>query len=150
MTRSTRALSTALGYVLTLGITAILVSGLIIAGGGFVEEQRERAIETELEVVGQQLASQLAAADRLNQSAEGALTDRNISITQPLPSDTAGSSYSITLEERAEPVLRLETADISTEITLTNTTAMGQSQATSGTVVVEYDSSIDKVVIKDA
>lgn len=147
--RSTRAVSTALGYVLTLGITAVLVSGLLIAGGGFVEEQRERAIETELKVVGEQLATQLNAADRLNQSAEG---DRNISIKQPLPSSTAGSSYSITLQERKQPLLRLETArsDIAVEVRVTNSTAMGQSTAPGGTVVVEYDDDIDKVVIKDA
>ena len=139
----------ALGYVLTLGITAILVSGLLIAGGSFVEEQRDRAIETELTVVGEQLATHLNAADRLNQSADG---DRTISIKQPFPSSTAGSSYSITLVEQKQPVLRLETAqsDIAVEVEVTNTTAMGQSNAPGGTVVVEYDNAIDKVVIKDA
>jgi hypothetical protein len=145
----TRGLSTALGYTLTLAITAVLVSGLLISGGNFVEDQRERVIETELEVVGEQLATHLNAADRLNQSAAGA---RNISIVQPFPADVAGTSYRVTLVEQAEPVIRLETSDaeIATEVELTNTTAMAQSRASGGSVVIEYDPSQDAVVIDDA
>lgn len=148
----TRGLSTTLGYTLTLAITAVLVSGLLITGGNFVEDQRERVIETELEVVGEQLATHLNAADRLNQSAAGSLSDRNISIVQPFPADVAGTPYRVTLVEQRDPVLRLETSDgdISTEVELTNTTAMGQSRASGGSVVIEYDASQDAVVIDDA
>lgn len=144
-----RAVSTTLGYVLTLAITAILVSGLLIAGGGFIEEQRERVIATELEVVGEQVANHLNAADRLNQSAEG---DRNISIRQPLPANTAGTAYRITIVEQEDPILRVATSDgdIATEIDLTNKTAMGQSTTSGGTVVIEYNQTADAVVIDNA
>jgi len=144
---SPRALSTTLGYVLTLAITAVLVSGLLIAGGNFIEDQRERVIQTELEVIGEQVATQINAVDRLNQSAHG---DRNVSIRQTLPSDVSGNSYRITLVERADPALRIETTrpDLSTEIELTNTTAVGQSSVSGGTVVVEYNST-EGVVIDD-
>jgi hypothetical protein len=147
----TRALSTALGYTLTLAITAVLVSGLLISGGSFVEDQRERVIQTELEVVGEQLATHLNAADRLNQSAAGPLSDRTISIRQPFPADVAGTPYRVTLVEQSDPVLRLETSDaeISTEVELTNTTAMAQSRASGGTVVIEYNTTEEAVVIDD-
>jgi len=147
-----RALSTALGYTLTLAITAVLVSGLLISGGSFVEDQRERVIKSELDVVGEQLTSHLNAADRLNQSAAGSLTDRTISIRQPFPADVAGTPYRVILVEQPEPVLRVETSDgeIGTEVELTNTTDMAQSRASGGTVVIEYDPSQDAVVIDDA
>ena len=146
---ATRGLSTTLGYTLTLAITAVLVSGLLISGGNFVEDQRERVIETELDVVGEQLATHLHAADRLNQSAEGS---RNISIRQPFPADVAGTPYRVTLVEQTDPVLRLETSDaeIVTEVELTNTTDMAQSSASGGTVVIEYNASQDALVIDDA
>lgn len=148
----TRGLSTALGYTLTLAITAVLVSGLLISGGSFVEDQRERVIKSELDVVGEQLTSHLNAADRLNQSAEGSLTDRTISITQPFPADVAGTPYRVTLVEQPDPYIRLETSDaeIATRVYLTNTTAMAQSRASGGSVVIEYDASQDAVVIDDA
>lgn len=146
MNRS-RALSTALGYVLTLGITAILVSGLLIAGGNFIEDQREQVIETELEVVGEQVASHINAADRLNQS--GGADGTTVAIEQPFPGDVAGASYSLTLEGNESPHLRLETTrpQIVVEVGLTNTTALGQSSASGGDIVVRYDSDRDAVVI---
>ena len=144
-----RALATALGYVLTLGITAILVSGLLVAGGTFVEDQREDVIETELEAVGEQIASHINAADRLNQ---GGVGTTYVNISQPFPADVTGTTYRITLEERADPVLRLESnrPTITTEIGLTNTTAVGQSTASGGSVLIQYDPDQNAVVIDDA
>lgn len=147
--RTERAVSTTLSYILTLAITAILVSGLLVAGGNLVEDQRERVVETELDVIGEQLASQINAADRLNQSGHRATT---VAIRQRLPSTVTGQTYRITLEEREDPVLRLETTrpDIAVEIEVTNTTAMGQSRASGGTVMVEYDPDRKEMVIDNA
>lgn len=147
--RSKRAVATAFGYVLTLAITATLVSGLLIAGGNLVQDQRDRVVENELQVVGEQLVTHINAADRLNQSGQG---NTNVSIEQPFPGNVAGESYRVTLEEREDPRLRLETtrSSIAVSIPLTNTTAMGESTASGGTVVIEYDSTRDAVVIDDA
>lgn len=146
---SERGVSTTLGYILTLAITAILVSGLLVAGGNLIEDQRERSIETELEVIGDQLTSQIQAVDRLNQSGQGETEFARI--RQDFPSHVTGQAYRITLEESDDPVLRLETTrpDIAVEIGLTNTTAVGQSRISGGDVVVEYDSDEDEVVIYD-
>jgi len=147
--KSTRAVSRVLGYVLTLSITAVLVSGLLIAGGALIEDQREQVIETELQVIGEQVTSHINAADRLNQSSEG---DQKIRISQPFPSDVSGTSYRLTIEEQESPVLRLETnrPEVSQEIPLRNTTAVEQSTTSGGTVVIEYDEDRDAVVIDDA
>lgn len=133
-----RAVSTTLGYVLTLGITAILVSGLLFAAGNFVEEQREDVIQTELDIVGEQIASHIHAADRLNQSGEG---ETEVLITQPFPAEVTRNPYDITLVEEEDPYLLLESRrpDVSSKVPLTNTTAVAQSSASGGTIQIEYD-----------
>lgn len=88
-----RGTATALSYVLTLGITAILISGLLVAAGGTVESQREATTAEALEVVGQQLASRLAAADRL---AEAGATD--LEVRGGYPDAIAGSTYTVTID----------------------------------------------------
>lgn len=145
---TSRALSTALGYVLTLSITVILVSGLFIAGGNFVENQREDVIRTELDIVGEQVATHVNAADRLNQSGMGKSTIR---IEQRFPARVVGSSYDIILEED-EPRLRLVSSRPQVEVTvpLTNTTALADSSANGGEIIIKYDHGEDAVVIDSA
>ena len=143
-----RALSTALGYVLTLSITVLLVSGLFIAGGNFVESQREQVIRTELDIVGEQVATHVHAADRLNQSGMGETTVR---IERRFPRTVVGSDYQIYLEED-EPQLRLESSRPQVEVTvpLTNTTALADSSAQGGEIIVRYDDDRGAVVIDSA
>lgn len=143
-----RALSTALGYVLTLGVTVILVSGLFIAGGSFVDNQREDVVRTELEIVGEQVATHVNSADRLNQSGMG---ETNVTIEQRFPPSVVGAAYRINLEAD-EQRLRLTTNDPRVEVTvpLTNTTAIADSSASGGQIVVEYDQDQDAVVIDSA
>jgi hypothetical protein len=86
-----RAVSTAVGYVLTLGITTVLVSGLLLAAGGAVDDRREETTRNTLEVVGQRLAANLMSADRLA-ATDGA---RTVSVTVDLPERIAGSEYSV-------------------------------------------------------
>ncbi|KPN31415.1 hypothetical protein SY89_02161 [Halolamina pelagica] len=73
-----RAVSTTLAYTLTLSITAVLVSGLLIAGGGLIEDQREAITRDELTVSGQQLAGGLEDADRLAGAAENGIVEVDI------------------------------------------------------------------------
>ncbi|RLM31390.1 hypothetical protein DVK01_21550, partial [Haloarcula sp. Atlit-120R] len=64
--RSTaRGVSTALSYVLTLTITVVLVSGLMVAAGGFVSDEHARVTETELDVMGNRLAAGIESVDRV-------------------------------------------------------------------------------------
>lgn len=143
-----RGLSTALGYVLTLSITVILVSGLFIAGGNFVQDQREEVIRTELDIVGEQVATQINTADRLNQSGMGNTTVR---LKQRFPPNVVGSAYRINLEADG-PRLRLETQQPNIEVTiqLTNTTTLADSSASGGQVIIRYDRDEDAVVIDSA
>lgn len=92
-----RGVSTTLGYVLTLAITAILISGLLIAGGTLVEDQRDRVAQEELAVSVEQLAAGLNEGDRLAQSADGGA----MRVRVWLPGRVAGGAY--TLEISNEP-----------------------------------------------
>ncbi|WP_276258678.1 DUF7266 family protein [Haloglomus litoreum] len=85
-----RAVSTTLGYALTLGITTLLVSGLLIVGGTFIQDQREDATRTEYRVVGQRMAADIGAADRLLATAsEGG----SVRVERALPDQVVGESY---------------------------------------------------------
>lgn len=142
-----RAVSTTLGYVLMLSVASLLVVGLLTAGGGFVSDQRERVVRAELEVVGQQVASDVMAADRLVRASDDPTTVR---ITDSRPDDVTGSPYRVTLVDDGDPHLELETAEPSVQVTvqLSTATAVRESSVNGGDVVVRYDAS--ELVIENA
>lgn len=137
-----RGISPVLGYVLTLGIVTLLISGLFIGAGGFVENQNDRAIRSELNVIGNRLAADIAAVDRLA-LATGASGEA--SLRTDLPLRTAGQAYEISITDLDGSdsvhvinmtVLELEIevkVQVKTETDLVNTTISG------GNVLIEYD-----------
>lgn len=124
-----------LGYTLGLGIAAILITGLLIAGGGFVSDQREAAVRSELEVLGQQVASDIEAADRL---AVAAGADATVSLGRTLPQRVAGSTYMVELVAEEDPFLRLSSSspELEIDVAFTNTTAVEASRLDGGPFVV--------------
>jgi hypothetical protein len=132
-----RSQALALDYVIGLGVALVLTMGLLIAAGGFMAEQRESAARTQLEVVGQQLAADLEAADRLAVAAGSAGTVR---VDRWVPESIAGSQYRIELVETADPHLELRTVQPNTTalVEFTNTTAVSASDVGGGAVVVNY------------
>ncbi|ELZ82923.1 hypothetical protein KU306_10480 [Haloferax larsenii] len=139
---TTRGVSTTLGFVLTLTITAILVSGLMVAAGGFVSGERERITEAELEVIGQRLAANLEATDRVVAGSDDQTTVR-ISSRLELPPRVAGTTYRVTVEPDAsgESELVLESSDpeITVRVPFVNRTRLAGSSVDGGDVVVDYD-----------
>ncbi|SDM18358.1 hypothetical protein SAMN04487949_1184 [Halogranum gelatinilyticum] len=97
-----RGSSTALGYVMTLSITAVLISGLLISTGGVVEDQRDSVARDELDVAGQRLAATLMSADRL--AASGG---EDVRVQIQLFDSVVGSQYFVEVDSSAsELVLR--------------------------------------------
>ena len=96
-----RAVSVTVGYVLTLAISTLLLSGLFVAGGSFVETERERAAQGELRVVGERVAADLATVDRL---VESAANRSSLTVSRPvdLPDRAAGTVYRIRVTETGE------------------------------------------------
>jgi hypothetical protein len=144
-----RGVSPVFAYVLTLGISSLLVAGLVIAAGGYVETQREATSRSELRVLGQQVSADIAAADRLTRT-EGAT---EVSISRTLPERVVGSQYSLSVrtgsDDPTDPYLELTTVrpDVTVEVGVATETAVGETRIGGGEMVVEYDGSADELVV---
>lgn len=123
-----RGVSTVVGYVLALGITTLLISGLLIAAGGAVDGRQNAVSRDSLEVVGQRLASKLMAADRL------AETDpETVVVDVSLPSHIAGSGYGVTVNGSAsELVLESNRADATVHVSFVTTTPVADAEVVGG------------------
>lgn len=130
-----RAVSTALNYVLSLAIATILITGLIIGGGDFVEDRQEQVIRSELQVIGQQVAADVDRADRLLTAGDGTT---EVSVSQSLPRELAGSSYHIELDPGSpgQVVLRSSSPEVTVGIRVETQSTLQSSVASGGTVVV--------------
>jgi hypothetical protein len=82
-----RATAPALTYVFAIGITTILVSGLLITSTGFVDDSRDRTVREELEIVGERVAASIEAVDRASDG--GATVSRRMEI----PGTVVDTSY---------------------------------------------------------
>lgn len=111
-----RAVSTTLNYALTLAISTLLVGGLLVAGSTFVDDQRKTVIDSELEVLGQRLADDIATADRLVRASAGSPTVR---ISTSVPATVGGSTYTIdVLTDDGNASLRLRTHELDRSVTV--------------------------------
>lgn len=139
-----RGVSTALGYVLNVGVAAILVTMLLFSAGSLVETQRDRAVETELRVVGDRVAADLAAADRLARASDGG----SVRYAVEAPPRVAGFEYDVHVNESGNVVLDADRSDViitvgfQTEIPVENATVSG------GDFVVVYEG--DRLEVEDA
>ncbi|MFB6256036.1 MAG: hypothetical protein ABEH58_04785 [Haloplanus sp.] len=143
-----RGSSTALGYVLSLGISALLVTGLLIAGGGLLEGQRDRSVGVELRVVGQTVADDLASASRLADCDSCELTMRI-----DAPPRIAGEAYLISLVEVAAPdtyrlSLTTERSEVTVDVRLRTRLPVAETTVTGGTLVVEYDPAAGELEVR--
>lgn len=143
-----RGVSTAVGYVLTLGIAAILISGLLIGVSGFVEDQKRTTIRNEFEVVGEQLAADLASADRLVRAGSTYSGDApsTVEVDRRLPATVTGSSYQIRVRDdptSSNTLLKLSTEnpDVEVTISLRLQTSVSDNTVSGGSVRIVYTGS---------
>lgn len=130
-----RAVSTAVSYVLTLGITTLLVTGLLISAGGVVDDRRDVTSRNTLEVVGQRLAAHLMAADRLAGTAE----TRHVAVEVDLPRNVAGGGYEIRVNGSTSTiVLESEGTDATQRVQFANATAVNDTTVRGGDVRIVY------------
>jgi len=154
-----RGVSTTLGYSLTLAITAILVTGLLMAGGALVEDQRERIAEEELSVAGEQLASGIGDADRL----AGTVTDGVLQTTVWLPDRIAGAAYTIELQNhttganqpsRATIIAASQAVDVTAEVSVRTSVPVANRTVVGGPVVISHRDADDdgsrELVVNDS
>jgi hypothetical protein len=143
-----RAVSTTVSYALTLGITTLLITGLLFASGTFVEDKREESIRSELRVIGQQMAAEIQAGDRLARGSEARFT-----LSRDFPDTVSGSTYTVRVEVSGstETYLVLRTADPPVEVEI-DMVIGGTLQDTSfegGRMQVRYDTATTDLVVTD-
>lgn len=135
-----RGQSITLDYTLALSIGFLLITGLVVGGSDFFSNQRDQAQRAELNVIGQQVASELAAADRLMQATEANGTVR---IERRFPDDVARSAYRIEVLADEDPSLLLQAVDstIQVRVDLVNETAIAGSTVPGGDLVINHTAS---------
>ena len=138
--RDERAVSVTVNYVIALSLTAILISGLLVAGTSFLEDRRESVTRGEFDVTGEQLAAGIGQADSL--AATGA-TDLRVAVR--LPPTVAGASYHVRVTEVAAPgaepgeyVLSFDSpaTDLTRNVTVRTERPMAQTDVPGGTILV--------------
>lgn len=137
---SDRGVSTTLGYVLTLAITVVLVSGLLIAVGSFVSGQNERVTRAELDVVGQRLAADVEAADRLVEAGGGG-PNTTVVIRSRLPETVAGRTYRVAVNEsgRDQLVLSARDPDVSVGVSVVTDVPVANATLGGGPVRIAFE-----------
>lgn len=142
-----RAVSVTVNYVLTLTITALLLSGLIVSAGGLIESQSERAIQAELDVLGQQLAADIEGADRLVMVAEG--EDAEVMVATALPTRVAGSGYGITVGA-SELELRTTDPEVSVTVPFTTDALVEERTIQGGDVQIRWSDGSEEMEVERA
>jgi hypothetical protein len=95
MQRDDRAVSIAVTHILTIGITTILISGLLVAGSGLLESEKDSATRSELRTIGNRMVGEMISA---NQSAPDQ-TGESIILEVNHPSQVAGNNYRVSIDD---------------------------------------------------
>lgn len=145
--RDDRGVSVAVTHVLTVGITAILISGLLLGSSSLLETQQERSAENALTTIGERLASDITSLDQ--QASSSATAAINTSHQRQV----AGSQYSVTLLNSgcstyplidSSPCVVLESKgeDVTVAIPLSEDIAVDDgATVTGGPIEIVYDGS---------
>ncbi|PSP55193.1 hypothetical protein BRC82_06710 [Halobacteriales archaeon QS_1_67_19] len=133
--RDSRGVSVTVNYVLNLAIAALLVGGVLTATGGMVEDRRESAVRTELSVLGERIAADLMAADRLAVAGE----EPTVAASVSLPDRVAATRYEVAIETAptSRLVLRSEHPEVSVTVGLTHETPIAETTVRGGDLRIE-------------
>ncbi|WP_313690855.1 DUF7266 family protein [Halorarum halobium] len=138
-----RAATSALTTVLTAAITTVLISGILIAGGQLVEDQRGNSIDRQLETIGERLVEELVRAEQI--AAAG--SNVRVSFETNHVEQVAGSGYAVSLAADpscpgdADGCLTLRSVEPTVEVTIPfdSDVPVGPGSASGGAVRVVFD-----------
>lgn len=149
-----RSVSVALSYILVLGISTILITGLLIAGGTFVGDNREQVIDSELAVIGNHVAGNMEQVDRMANATQHNVGDSPevASVNQSFQRLVTGSSYTVEVVDGdpAQVVLTATDPDVSVSVNATLHGDVRETTVIGGPISVYYDDDSDEVVVADA
>lgn len=135
-----RGMQTIVSHVLSVGITTLLIIGLVAGATGFLQTQESRAAETELETIGNRLAGAVTSADRLAQGSDG------VELRVTLSDSVVGSPYTVTVNASCSAVytclnLSADGYDASTFVAVRNETAVHLEHGVGGRFLVTSNGS---------
>ncbi|WP_435093668.1 DUF7266 family protein [Halorubrum sp. N11] len=147
-----RAVSVTVGYVLTLAIGAMLLSGVVIGIGGVIDGQTDRVVRGDLAVVGQTAVANLESADRIARAAEVDRPDGTdaptVAVAVDLPTRIAGRPYRIAVDNQSV-TLRTDNPDAIGEITHTVALPVEESNVRGGPIRIRYDGSTGQLEVTE-
>ena len=159
-----RGVSTVVGYILAISVTTVLLAGVVLSTTQFIQFQQTETAESQLDVVGEQIAFSAQKADTavLNRTTNSTKTDTYYERSVPAPNRVAGKQYSIYYDDAArEGELVLETTDGrverrvplrlggNTTVAVDNCPYSSQRITAGSELKVEYNNAEDCVVIKN-
>ena len=146
MRGDTRAVSPAVTQALTIGITTLLVTGLLLSGGAFIDERQEDITRQGLVDIGSGVASDLVRLDQF----ETAGVTGTVAFTSDYPDRVAGQGYRVHLDpgpDRTRVYINSTGSNLSTQVRFANTTNVCERRVSGGTMVFAYDSSEPCLVV---
>lgn len=141
-----RGLSRLVGYMLTVGITMVLVTGLFVSGGILVADQNEATRHSQMEVVGQQIGSSLESSDRLVRST--AENSTSLVVSRQFPTSLAQSAYSVEITSD-RIILREDSGDVSVSVSYRTKTNVRPTTLRGGTIEIAYDPDSDELKVSN-
>jgi hypothetical protein len=134
MLRDDRGSSPLVTHVLTVGITAMLMIGLLASAGTFLQSQQEHSARQQLRDVGGDMSRQFVRLDQLHQDRRV----ETVALNTSHPGTLTGQSYTVFLERTPEPHLRLRMAATSLNVTvpLGVQTSVAESQTSPGSMTI--------------
>jgi hypothetical protein len=93
-----RAVSVAVTHVLTIGITTILIAGLLVGASGLLESEKQGATRDELRTIGNRMASEMSSA----YYSAGSGSDDEVVVGVSHPEYVAGNNYKVRIAEEGD------------------------------------------------
>lgn len=150
--RDDRGVSVTVNYALNLVIATLLIGGVLTATGGMVDDRRESAVRTELSVIGERVATDLMATDRLAQvGTEGVASDPTVSVSVSLPDRVAATRYEVRIETSpARIVLVSDDPEVKVTVGLHHETPIEETTIRGGDLRIVFDTSEDRLEVTSA
>jgi hypothetical protein len=148
MRGDTRAVSPAVTQALTIGISTILITGLLLGGSSFVDTKRENTVRQGLQDIGAGVASDLVRLDQFETSTAAG----SISFTSRYPDRIGGENYLIRLlpgPDRTSIYINSTSSDLGTVIRFENETNVCGGRTAGGEIAVVYDASTQCLAVRD-
>lgn len=144
----TRGASITVTHALTIGITTILISGLLLSSGSLLRDQQERVTERAFNDIGESIVNEVLRIDRL---AEG---DVNSDITSRVPytQRVGGQNYEIAIDTlpNGNGVITVKTIDgtIDVPVRVRTEASICEREVNGGPIKVVYDADEECLTIR--